>query len=77
MRTTITLDDALLEAATAAMNGSDRSAVLHEGLRLIVQREAARRLALLGGSDATAAAAPRRRPQPVAAKRRSKSHGAR
>ncbi|MBE7417710.1 MAG: type II toxin-antitoxin system VapB family antitoxin [Ideonella sp.] len=76
MRTTITLDDALLEAATAAMNGSDRSTVLHEGLRLIVQREAARRLALLGGSDATAAAAPRRRPRPAATRRRGRLHGA-
>jgi len=77
MRTTITLDDALLEAATAAMKGSDRSVVLHEGLRLIVQREAARRLALLGGSDATAATAPRRRAQPAATRRRGKPHGAR
>jgi Arc/MetJ family transcription regulator len=77
MRTTITLDDDLLEAASAAMRGSDRSAVLHEGLRLIVQREAARRLALLGGSDVTAAAAPRRRSRPASSKVRSKPREAR
>lgn len=61
MRTTVTLDDELLARATDALGMQERSAVLHEGLRLIVQREAARRLALLGGSDPAAKAAPRRR----------------
>ncbi|MEO6742968.1 MAG: type II toxin-antitoxin system VapB family antitoxin [Caldimonas sp.] len=65
MRTTVTLDDALLAEATEALGVQERSAVLHEGLRLIVQREAARRLALLGGSDPSAAAPPRRRSAPA------------
>lgn len=61
MRTTITLDDELLAKAAEAMGTTERSALLHEGLRLIVQREAARRLILLGGSMPDATAAPRRR----------------
>ena len=65
MRTTVTLDDELLAEASDALGVQERSSVLHEGLRLIVQREAARRLALLGGSDPTASVAPRRRSQPV------------
>ena len=73
MRTTVTLDDELLAEATAALGVQERSSVLHEGLKLIVQREAARRLALLGGSDPTATAPPRRRsrPAPGLAKRRA------
>jgi Arc/MetJ family transcription regulator len=62
MRTTVTLDDDLLSQASEALGTTERSAVLHEGLRLIVQREAARRLILLGGTMPDAAAAPRRRP---------------
>ena len=50
MRTTVTLDDELLAQASEAMGVSERSVLLHEGLKLIVQREAARRLAALGGS---------------------------
>jgi Arc/MetJ family transcription regulator len=50
MRTTVTLDDDLLAQASEAMGVSERSVLLHEGLKLIVQREAARRLAALGGS---------------------------
>jgi Arc/MetJ family transcription regulator len=61
MRTTVTLDDELLAKASEAMGISERSVLLHEGLKLIVQREAARRLILLGGSMPDAKAAPRRR----------------
>lgn len=62
MRTTITLDDELLAEASAALGISERSVVLHEGLKLLVQREAARRLALLGGSAPDMVMPPRRRP---------------
>ena len=71
MRTTITLDDELLAQASEAMGTTERSALLHEGLRLIVQREAARRLILLGGSMPDAKAAPRRRPAPAKSARRA------
>ncbi|KNZ32049.1 MAG: hypothetical protein AD742_13010 [Methylibium sp. NZG] len=65
MRTTVTLDDDLLAQAGEAMGTAERSVLLHEGLRLIVQREAARRLIALGGTMPAAKAAPRRRPAPV------------
>ena len=71
MRTTVTLDDELLAKAGEAMGTTERSALLHEGLRLIVQREAARRLILLGGTMPDAEAAPRRRPVPAQPARRA------
>lgn len=71
MRTTVTLDDELLAKAGEAMGTTERSALLHEGLRLIVQREAARRLILLGGTMPDAEAAPRRRPVPARPARRA------
>ncbi len=71
MRTTVTLDDDLLSRASEAMGTTERSALLHEGLRLIVQREAARRLILLGGTMPDAQAAPRRRSAPDKRARRA------
>ncbi len=67
MRTTLTLDDDLLAQAGVAMGTAERSVLLHEGLRLIVQREAALRLLALGGTMPDAMAAPRRRPAPAPA----------
>lgn len=61
MRTTITLDDELLAEAAEATGISDRSQLIHDGLRSLVQREAARALIALGGSDPNAKAPPRRR----------------
>ncbi len=61
MRTTVTLDDDLLAAAREYGAPKDKSALLNFTLREFVQREAARRLARLGGSDPTATTAPRRR----------------
>lgn len=70
MRTTVTLDDELLAKASEAMGITERSVLLHEGLKLIVQREAARRLAALGGIAPNLKLPPRRRsaaaPQPRA-----------
>lgn len=66
MRTTVTLDDELLAQASEAMGITERSVLLHEGLRLIVQREAARRLAALGGSAPNLKLPPRRRSVPAA-----------
>ncbi len=62
MRTTITLDDELLTKAEKYTGIKERSALLHEALRSLVAREAARRLAKLGGSDPRAKLPPRRRP---------------
>ena len=62
MRTTITLDDDLLAKAHEMTGIAERSTLLHDGLRLLIQREAARRLARMGGSAPDLVAAPRRRP---------------
>lgn len=61
MRTTINLDDELVAEAQRLTGIRERTALVHEGLRLLIQRETARRLARLGASDPAANAAPRRR----------------
>ena len=62
MRTTINIDDELLAKAAKLVAPLDRSAVVHEGLRALIQRESARRLARLGGTQPALKMAPRRRP---------------
>ncbi len=62
MRTTINLDDELLEAARRITGVKGRTALIHEGLRALIERESARRLARLGGSEPELRPAPRRRP---------------
>jgi Arc/MetJ family transcription regulator len=62
MRTTIAIDDELLKEAQDCTGLHERSAVVRAALEALVQREAARRLARMGGSDLDAKAPPRRRP---------------
>jgi Arc/MetJ family transcription regulator len=61
MRTTVALDDILVAQAEAYTGLKEKSALLREGLKALIEREAARRLACLGGSEPSAEAAPRRR----------------
>jgi len=61
MRTTVTLDEALLSRARTLSGVQDRSALLKEALGALIQRESARRLAKLGGSEPKAKAVSRRR----------------
>ena len=61
MRTTLALDDELLAQAQAYTGIKEKTALMREALKALVQREAARRLARLGGSQPDAKAAPRRR----------------
>jgi Arc/MetJ family transcription regulator len=61
MRTTINIDDALLAKAAKLASPLDRSAVVHEGLKALIERESARRLARLGGTQSGLKAPPRRR----------------
>ena len=61
MRTTVNIDDELLAKATKLAGPMDRSAMLSEALRALIERESARRLARLGGSQRKLEAAPRRR----------------
>jgi Arc/MetJ family transcription regulator len=60
MRTTVTLDDALLARAEQLCGDLERSALLKEALRALVQRESAKRLAALGGSETELETIPRR-----------------
>jgi Arc/MetJ family transcription regulator len=61
MRTTITLDDELLARAEQLTSLHEKSALIREALKALIEREAARRLARLGGSVPDAEAPPRRR----------------
>ena len=62
MRTTLALDDALLAEAQALTGLKEKSALVREALKALVERESARRLARLAGSEPDIAAPPRRRP---------------
>ena len=61
MRTTVVLDDELLADAQEYSGIKEKSALLREALTALVEREALRRLALLGGSEPDAVTPPRRR----------------
>jgi post-segregation antitoxin (ccd killing protein) len=61
MRTTVALDDELLERARALSGIKETSGVLREGLKALIERESARRLARLGGSEPALSTIPRRR----------------
>jgi Arc/MetJ family transcription regulator len=61
MRTTVTIDDELFAHAQEMTGITDKSALLRHALKKLVEREAARRLILLGGSAPEFVAPPRRR----------------
>lgn len=61
MRTTVTIDDDLLEQAAALTQIKERRVLIQEALRALVARESARRLARLGGTQPDLKAPPRRR----------------
>ena len=60
MRTTLNIDDELLGEAQRMTGVSEKTALVREGLRALIERESARRLARLGGSDAQLQPVPRR-----------------
>lgn len=62
MRTTITIDDELLIDAKELTGLQETSAIVKKALTLLVQNEAARRLAFLGGTEPDFRSAPRWRP---------------
>lgn len=62
MRTTVTLDDQLLERAVALTGVRERDVLLREALGALIERESARRLARLGGTEPALEAPPQRRP---------------
>ena len=64
MRTTLALDDKLLAEAQAFTGLKEKSALIREALKALIERESARRLARLGGSDPGAKVPRRRRAKP-------------
>ena len=61
MRTTLAIDDELLERAMGLTGLKERTSLVREGLKALIEREAARRLARLGGSEPELGPVPRRR----------------
>ena len=62
MRTTLNLDDQLLQEARTLTGIREKTALVRAGLEALIQRESARRLAALGGSEKDLRPIPRRRP---------------
>ncbi|GAB4214523.1 MAG: hypothetical protein Fur007_10880 [Rhodoferax sp.] len=60
MRTTLALDDDLVAQATALTGVAEKTALVREALRALIQRESAKRLARLGGSMPLLLDVPRR-----------------
>ena len=63
LRTTIALDDELVERAQQLTGLNEKAALVREALKALIARESARRLALLGGTEPQLRAPPRRRPR--------------
>lgn len=61
MRTTLALDDELLAEAQRLTGTVEKSALVRQALQALIERESARRLARLGGSEPDLTEAPRRR----------------
>jgi len=65
MRTTVNLDDELLDKAKCYTSLESNSAVVNAALKALVEREAARRLARMGGTMPDLPPIPRRRSEPA------------
>lgn len=61
MRTTLALDDDLVREAQRLTGTREKSALVRQALQALIEREGARRLARLGGSEPGIADAPPRR----------------
>ncbi|HTC45934.1 MAG TPA: type II toxin-antitoxin system VapB family antitoxin [Candidatus Aquilonibacter sp.] len=61
MRTTVALDDDLIRTAQEFTGVAEKTALIREALKALIERESARRLAALGGTMAGLKDVPRRR----------------
>jgi Arc/MetJ family transcription regulator len=61
MRTTLNIDDVLIERARRLTGIEEKTTLVHAGLEALIAREAAKRLAALGGTEPNAGPVPRRR----------------
>jgi Arc/MetJ family transcription regulator len=66
MRATLNIDDDLIQQAQDLSGLQEKTALIREGLKALIERESAKRLARLGGSEPQLESVPRRqsRPQP-------------
>jgi len=64
MRTTLNIDDELLVRAAELTGITEKTSLVRRGLQALIEMEAARRLAKLGGTEPDVKAIPRRRPGP-------------
>lgn len=64
MRTTLALDDDLVAEAQRLTGTQEKTALVRLALTALIERESARRLARLGGSEPSLRQIPRRRPDP-------------
>ncbi|MCP4697830.1 MAG: type II toxin-antitoxin system VapB family antitoxin [Gammaproteobacteria bacterium] len=62
MRTTLNIDDQLLAKAQQIVGVSEKAILVQEGLKALIERESARRLARLGGTEPQLQPISRRRP---------------
>ncbi len=65
MRTTLNIDDQLLNEAEQMTGLTEKTALVREGLRALIERESARRLARLAGSEPQLEPASRRQSDPA------------
>ena len=65
MRTTLNIDDQLLDEAQRITGMTEKAALVREGLRALIERESARRLARLGGSEPQLETVSRRQSDPA------------
>ncbi len=65
MRTTLNIDDDLLAQAGDYTGLTEKTALVRMGLEALIEREAARRLAALGGTMPELTVPPRRRAEPA------------
>ncbi len=60
MRTTLNIDDEMLEKASKLTGIKEKTSLLHEGLKALIAKESSKRLALLGGTAPEVKDIPRR-----------------
>lgn len=65
MRTTMILDETLMTKARELTGIKEKTALVHAALEALIAREAARRLAALGGTESDLEEIPRRRTELV------------
>ena len=65
MRTTVALDDELVRMAQEFTGVAEKTALIREALKALIERESARRLASLGGTMPDLNTIPRRRVKPT------------